>query len=125
MKVFVFGNPDLPTDSLPWRLLPQLEKSFPGICFEVRDPNEDWEMPEELTVLDTVLGIKKVRVFTGLKPFLKAPRLSLHDFDLLSHLSHLKKIDKLKKVKIIGLPPHLSEKETLRQLIPILQATQP
>lgn len=129
MTIFIFGNPDLSFDSLPLRILPELKKRFPEIKFEFKDPNEEWEMPacagrpEELILIDTVFGIKQARVFDDLKHFENSPRVSLHDFDLITHLHHLRKLGKLKKIKIIGIPPTISEKEALEQVSTILRAS--
>ena len=105
MTVFVFGNPDLALDSLPLRLLPELRRRLPGVEFLVKDPNEEWDVPEELTVIDTVVGIAEPRLFPTLNDFAAAPRLSLHDFDAFANLRLLQKIGRLKTVRVIGLPP--------------------
>lgn len=120
MTIFIFGNPDLAFDSLPLRILPELKKRFPEIEFKVLDPNEEFEAPEELILIDTVFGIAQARVFGDLKNFENSPRVSLHDFDLITHLRHLQKLGKLEKIKIIGLPPTISEKEALEQVSVIL-----
>ncbi len=122
MRVFVFGNPDLPQDSLPLRILPELRKCFPQISFEVKDPHEEWESPSKITILDTVCGIGKVTVFTGLSPFVDSPKLTVHDFDALSNLQLLQKLGKLKEIRIIGIPPDRSEKEALKEVTTILQS---
>lgn len=109
MIIYVFGNPDLVVDSLPLRILPALRQRFPTLTFSVIDPNEEWEIPEELIILDTVLGIKAVQVFTDLKNFSPAPQVSLHDFDAYANLRYLQKLGKLKQVSIIGVPPGLLE----------------
>lgn len=113
MKIFVFGNPDMETDSLPLKILPQLEKELPEIDFQIKDPNEEFEIPEEFVILDTVHGIDNVQVFSDLKSFSNHPHVSLHDFDLWSELRYLEKLGKLKKIKIIGIPPNISQKEAL------------
>jgi Ni,Fe-hydrogenase maturation factor len=123
MTVFVFGNPDLPADSLPLRILPALKKRCPGVIFKVQDPNEEWEVPEELIVIDTVLGVDEVKVFDDLEDFANTPRVSLHDFDAVTNLRYLRKLGKVRKIKIIGLPPTISEKEALDSIAPILIAT--
>lgn len=110
MIVYVFGNSDLEFDSLPLRILPQLRGLFPDVTFEIKDPNEDWDMPEDLVVLDTAFGINEVMVFDDLDKFEKVPRVSMHDFDALTNLRYLKKIGKIKKIKIIGVPPGMDEK---------------
>jgi len=112
-KIFVFGNLDLVMDSLPLKMLPELRKKFPQIEFVVQDPNEEWEVPENLVVLDTAVGIKEVMVFDDLEKFTPPPRVSMHDFDALTNLRYLKKLGKLKSVKIIAVP---ARKKTLAEL---------
>jgi len=109
MTVFVFGNPDLKMDSLPLRLLPELRRRLPATEFLVKDPNEEWDVPEELTIIDTVVGIAGPRLFPTLNDFAAAPRLTMHDFDAFANLRLLQKIGRLKSVRIIGLPPHFEE----------------
>jgi len=122
MIVHVFGNPDLPADSLPIRILPQLRKIFPAVDFRVVDPNEELEFPVQITVMDTVEGIKGVRLFNGLESFVSAPRNSVHDFDALASLRMLQKLGKVQKVLVIGIPSGLGEKKTLDQVSAILRA---
>lgn len=121
MTVFVFGNPDLPADSLPLKILPALKTRFPEINFETRDPNEEWEVPEELIVIDTVVGIEEVTVFDDLAAFQNAPRVSLHDFDAFANLRYLQKLGKLKKIKIIGFPKTITENEATETTVSFLQ----
>lgn len=113
MTIYVFGNPDLPADSLPLKILPELIKRFPQLQFEIKDPNEEWDSPEALTVIDTIQGIKKVSVFNDLTKFAAAPHLTLHDFDALANLLYLQKLGKLKKIKIIGVPAEIRAGEAL------------
>jgi hypothetical protein len=121
MIVFVFGNQDIDVDSLSLKILPELRKKIPEISFLVRDPNEDFELPENTTIIDVVAGLKKVRVFNSLDNFQAPPQVTLHDFDLFSHLQLLKKLGKLpSKIKIIGLPPTISEEEALNSVTAIL-----
>ena len=96
-------------DSLPIRLLPVLEKRFPDIDFVVLDPNEEWKIPEEMVMIDTVVGIKELTVFNDLKHFIEAPRVSVHDFDAFFNLIYLQKLGKLKKIKIFGLHSGVDE----------------
>ncbi len=121
MKVFVFGNPDLPADSLAVRILPELQKKCPGADFLIKDPNEDFELPEGAVVIDVVAGLKEIRVFDSLNDFEAPPRMTLHDFDLFSHLQFLKKLGRLpSKIKIIGIPPMISEKEAVSFIVTAL-----
>ena len=116
MTVYVFGNPDVDIDALPLRILPELKRRLPDVQFVVKDPNEDWEVPEELVVIDTVVGLDQVQVFEDIDKFVTTPRITMHGFDALMNLKLLQKIGKLKKLKIIGIPPTISEEEALNQL---------
>lgn len=115
-RVYLFGNPDLENDSLPLRIAPGLRKEFPSIEFETMDPNEEWPVTGELTIIDTVLGIEAVTVFENLEPFRRSPSLSLHDFDALANLLLLEKLGKLGGIRIIGLPPDIAEKEAVEEV---------
>lgn len=117
MTVYIFGNKDVVADSLPVRILPELRKRCPEIDFLVKDPNEDFELPKEAVIIDVVAGLERPRVFDSLDDFQAPPRLTLHDFDLFSRLQLLKKLGKLPaKIKIIGLPPMVSEKEAINSI---------
>lgn len=121
MIVYVFGNPDLPEDALPLRLVPLLKHKFPNTAFEVKDPNEEWDVPERLVVIDTVVGIDRVREFHGLDAFARTPRVSMHDFDALTQLRLLQKLGKLKTVTIIGVPPDTKDDEALYAVVELLE----
>ncbi len=121
LQVFVFGNLDLQEDNLPMRILPKLKKRFPNVGFVVRDPHEEWDIPENMIVLDTVVGIKDVRIFSDLKKFQPPPRVSMHDFDAYANLRLLQKLGKLKKINIIGVPPMMSESEVVGKVIALLR----
>lgn len=120
MIVYIFGNPDLKIDSLPIRILPKLKKNLPRIDFQMKDPNEDWDIPKKLVIIDTVLGIEEIKIFTDLDKFSAARRVSLHDFDLGAELSYLKKLGKIKKIKIIGIPPSAKESKAVKEITAIL-----
>lgn len=121
MIVYVFGNPDLPADALPLKILPELEKKFPNTQFVAKDPNEEWNVPEEFVAIDTVEGIKDVAIFDDLAQFAAAPHVTMHDFDALTNLRYLQKLGKLKKVKIIGIPATIPESEALPKTIALLK----
>ena len=114
MNVFIFGNPDFEMDSLPIKLLPDLENALPQHDFIFQDPNEEWDTSEPFFVIDTVVGLPEPHIFDSIDAFERTPQLSMHDFDALSNLRFLKKLGKLPKVKIIGLPPYIERKEALR-----------
>lgn len=117
MTIFVFGNPDLSFDSLPLQILPKLHHQFPKINFKVLDPNEEWQLPDNLIVIDTVIGLNKPKIFTSLDHFDQSPHISLHDFDVLTNLRYLQKLGKLKKITIFGLPPDFSKPSAMNFLI--------
>jgi hypothetical protein len=116
MTIYVVGNPDLPEDSLPLHILPQLQAAFPKITFETKDPNEEWDVSDELFMIDTIQGIKAVTVFHDLDQFERAPRVSMHDFDALAQLALLKKLGKLPPLTIIGVPAMLSVDQAVSQV---------
>lgn len=103
-NVFVFGNPDLETDSLPVKMLPKLQEAFPYITFTILDPNEEWTVPKHMIIIDTVLGIKEITVFDDLHAFISAPRVTCHDFDAYMNLQFLLKLGKITSTRIIGIP---------------------
>ena len=118
--IYIFGNIDLPNDSLPIVILPKLEEKFPDVRFEIKDPNEEWLETESVVVIDTVVGIKDVTVFDDLEKFAKVPRVGMHDFDALTNLRYMKKLGKIKYVKIIGVPPDIGERTALSKISKIL-----
>ncbi|MFA6554315.1 MAG: hypothetical protein WCS89_02290 [Candidatus Paceibacterota bacterium] len=118
--VFIFGNPDLEMDSLPIRLVPRLQKIFPEVSFQIKDPNEEWDIPEEMTIIDTAVGVDEVTIFDDLESFDKTPQLSMHDFDALTNLRYMKKLGRLKKIMIIGVPPDISEEKAVEEIKKIL-----
>jgi len=115
MKIYVAGNKLLEQDSLPLRILPLLRKHFPKIIFEELDPSENLPS-EELIIIDTVIGIKDVKVFSDLDLFSANKIYSPHDYDFLFELKLNKKLGKLKKFRIIGIPPDLDEKEAFEKV---------
>ena len=115
MKIYVSGNKLVKKDSLPLKIMPKLRKHFPEIEFKELDPTEN--LPSEnLIVIDTVLGIDKVKLFSDIDSFKSGSSYSVHDYDLLFELKLNKKLGKLKNIKILGIPANLSEKEAFDQL---------
>jgi len=116
MDVWLFGNPDLGMDSLPLTLCEELQKAFPEATFTVQDPLDEWEMPKELLIVDTVVGIKEVQTFSSIDEFEQKSRVTMHDYDLGMQLAFLKKLGKLPPIQIIGVPPTLSHDNALKQI---------
>lgn len=104
MEIWVFGNADLPQDARPLAFLPVLKKEFPQHRFVLRDPNEEWQLPDRLVILDTVVGLETVTVFHDLASFKTGPRVTMHDFDAFTNLLWLEKMKKLPPLTIIGVP---------------------
>ena len=106
LTIFVFGNPDVKEDSVPVKLIPQLQKEFPEIEFVHLDPNEEWEVPfdKHFIAIDTVEGIKDIIVIENLDQLQNTSAVTMHDWDVAKNLKWLKKLGKIKKITIIGVP---------------------
>ena len=117
MKVLIFGNPTIENDSLPIKLLPKLQQKFSNIDFQEIDPTEGLEnYGKDLTIIDTVEGIKEVIEINNFEQLQTNKLFSMHDFDLAYNLKLLKKIGKIDSVRIIGVPMEISEEEALDQI---------
>lgn len=108
MKVYVFGNEDLPDDNRALETANKLSADFDNVQFVRVKPNEDLPFADEerVIIMDTVYGIKNTEVLSSkdLDKLKLSPRASVHDFDLGWQLKYLKKLGKLGEVTIIGLP---------------------
>ena len=116
MQLYVFGNPMLPEDAGPLALLPVLRAALPEATFTALDPNEEWNVPTHMHVIDTVVNLRTPRVFHDLDSFMAAPRMTCHDFDAYANLSLMHKLGKLTGATIYGLPPHPQEEQTISWL---------
>ncbi|MEK7203381.1 MAG: hypothetical protein AAB653_03630 [Patescibacteria group bacterium] len=125
-KIYIFGNPLLCFDNLPIKLAPKLKKTFSEIDFIIQDPNENLKPKNnELIIIDTVIGSKKIVIINDAEKIKASPTCSLHDFDLGFNLKLLKKIGKLKKFTIFGVPTKMEKNKALKQLINLINAIQP
>lgn len=113
---YIFGNPNLAMDALPITLIPELEKQYPQHSFTVLDPNEEWDVPRDMYIIDTVVGIKTVTTFTDLHAFLDGPKVTCHDFDAYTNLKFLKKLGKIDSTTIIGIPGGHPEDRVKKEL---------
>lgn len=108
MKIYVFGNEDLPEDNLAFEVAHKISNTIEGVNFLKIKPNEDLPFTGEplVIIMDVIQGIDKIQVIEGnnLDKLVLSPRTSVHDFDLAFQLKYLKKIGKLGEIKIIGLP---------------------
>lgn len=107
MVIYVFGNPLIKEDSLPFQYINRLKQEFPKIIFKMVDPNENFPPKNEkdLVILDTVKGVKTITLINlnDLEEIKTTP-ISPHDYDLLFHLQLLKKLGKINSARIIGVP---------------------
>ncbi len=119
--VYVVGNLLVKKDSLPIRLIPFLRKECPKIDFVEFDPSEDF-LPDKkvVTIIDTVINIDRVQVFTDIDKIELSKAFSLHDFDLGYNLRLMKKFNMLDKVNIIGIPDAIDEKSAISQILSII-----
>ena len=126
MKVYVFGNIDVPEDNQAIIAAKNLKNKNPEINFIFISPNEDVPFVGEpkVIILDAVQGIDQVELIAGsdLEKLLISPRGSVHDFDLGFQLKYLKKLGKIGEVFIIGLPmqgeiDYLRIQSILRKLV--------
>lgn len=125
MKVYVFGNIDLPQDSSAITVAKKLNGKINNVEFVYVKPNSDLPFVDEknVVIMDVIQGIKKVTILEDkdLDNLVLPPRTTAHDFDLGFQLKYLKKLGKIGEVKIIGLPMEnsfkmASVKNLLKQL---------
>lgn len=104
--IYYLGNPLVRIDRKPIEIIPSIIKRIKDTRFIYSDPTESLDLVNRtLVVLDTVVGIHKVTLFKDLNSFIRSPRFSVHDYDLLSDASILLKLGKIKRIAVIGIPP--------------------
>jgi len=108
MKVYVFGNDDVPEDATAIEVAQGLEGAVDGVSFAFVEPNEDVPFVDEerVVILDSVHGMREVALLSGddIDRFAPPPRGTVHDFDLAFQLKYLKKIGRLGEVYVVGIP---------------------
>jgi Ni,Fe-hydrogenase maturation factor len=108
MKIYFFGNEDVPEDNAVFAVVEKLKTLNENIEFIFVKPNEDLPFVEEdnVIILDTVAGIERVEEITekDLDKLTIFSSLTVHDFDLGFQLQYLAKLGKLHRITIIGLP---------------------
>jgi len=126
MKVYVFGNEDVPEDRRAIEAAEKLADTLEDVSFISVKPNEDVPFVDErrVVILDTVQGIRDVALIEGgsIDGLILSPRGSVHEFDLAFQLRYLKKIGKLGEVTIVGIPQegevhYLRIQSILRKLV--------
>jgi hypothetical protein len=122
--IYYFGNPLIRVDKKPIELIPHLVKKYKKLKFIHADPTETFELTDKtLFIIDTVVGIQHVTLFESLTEFVKSPRYSVHDYDVLSDAALLVKLGKIKKIYIVGIPPQGIVSELASQAAEILLKT--
>ena len=122
MRIYVFGNPDLQSDSLPHKIVPELKKQFPHIEFIATDPNELGLAPENpWWIMDTVRGTERVTLFCDPAQIRATRRVSVHDYDLGMHLALLAKVHKNLEIRIIGIPQGMEEAQAVEEVSQLLK----
>jgi Ni,Fe-hydrogenase maturation factor len=108
MKVYIFGNLEVPQDGRALEVAQRLRGTLPGVRFVTVEPNEDLPFVDEesVVILDTVVGIEGVSLIpdSEIEHLTLPPRGTVHDFDLAFQLKYLKKIGRLGEVHIVGIP---------------------
>lgn len=122
--IYVLGNPLEETDSFAVKLMPNLQKTIPEFEFVRLDPTEEFPFggQKHVYLLDSVMGISEVKVFSDLSHLELSPRVSVHDFDLPILLGLLKKLGKIKKVTIIGIPQKGNNRKITKEVVKILKS---
>lgn len=107
MKVYVFGNHDVPEDKTAFETAEKL-KDMSDVEFIFIKPNEDLPVAhnKQVVLLDAVYGIDQVTLIdqTHLDKLIINRSVTAHDYDLGFQLKYLIKLRKLAKISIIGLP---------------------
>ncbi len=122
MKISVFGNPNLPQDSLAFRLVPHLQKLLPHAEFIHQDPQEQIiPLGESIWwIIDVVRNFSVVKLISDLDQIKDTKRVSLHDYDLATELKLIKKIYPDITIKIVGVPPQGEVEKIARQVAEII-----
>jgi len=104
--ILVIGNEILSEESITLQIVRIIRKKYPQFSFVSWDPTE--ELPKEagkhVHLIDTIYGIKHIRVYQTINDFFLSPRNTVHDFDLPVAIQLLQKLGKITDVKIIGVP---------------------
>lgn len=121
--VLVVGNPLVPSDSMPLRILPLLQKLCPDINFQPFEPTRmDIPQNTRLVFIDTLQGAKEIIHFHNLGELAPSnASYSLHDFDLAGQLLVLSKFGLIGQVSIIGIPCKGEKEKIAKKVAAILR----
>ena len=117
MKIFVFGNPLVKEDAVSYAVGNELR----NLGFEVEFVNDPLSIVdqkhERIVIVDTVLGIDKVRCVTLDEITVRGKMFSLHGFDLSNALKLLEVLGLLDDVVVIGVPSNAEPQEVVADVI--------
>lgn len=110
-RIYICGNAFAHNDTAALLIQQHLSKHFSTVTFIHFDPTEQlFKTERNPCIIDTVLGISTVTVFTSLASFQAPPIVSVHDYDLYWELQLLVKLKKIQSFTIIALPPQVTDK---------------
>lgn len=122
MKLYVFGNKLIEDDSMPFKIMEELQKDIPEIEFLDYDDFQ-FGASRDVNILDTAKGIEKVMLIKDIEKLKQNKIYSLHDFDIASEIKLMKKIGKIDNVNIFAIPQNITKEKALEELKPLLKAS--
>lgn len=124
MNIYCIGNAAVKGDDVPSQLVPFLQQAFPESDIHSVDPTETFTPEKHSILIDSVVGIDHVCIYSDIDAFVTSKRISVHDFDLGLHLQLLKKIHKLPTIWIIGVPQFAVADSVISDVIGLINKTQ-
>lgn len=96
-----------------------LKKRLTSLEFIQADPTDEWwEGQSNPLILDTVVGLQSVSVFTSLNSFENPKfRITPHDYDLFMDLAFLLKLKKIHSFTLIGVPQQGNQNELVEKIV--------
>jgi hypothetical protein len=122
--ILCFGT-EVEGDDTPFRVCGSASKIAPGFTFVKCESPIDlmaYAEEDEIIILDTVKGIRKVKLFEGIEDFLSVRSVTAHDLDLGTFLKVIDGMGLLKRVKIIGIPFGSSKQDVAEEVRRLLSS---
>lgn len=120
MKILCFGNRFVRGDNISLKLADSLK--IKGVEFLKCEDLSDLErINDDVTIIDTVLGLKEIEVIDDINDLQLGKMYSLHDFDLGFHLKLMRELGKIKSVKIIGIPIRMKLEDAQKEIAELLK----
>ncbi len=124
MNIYCIGNAAVKGDDVPAQLVPLLKQKFPDSNIHSVDPTENFTPEKQSILIDSVVGIDHVCVYSDIDAFVTSKRISVHEYDLGLHLQLLKKIHTLPTIWIIGVPQYAVADSVISDVIDSINKTQ-